>query len=145
MKELFATEMAQSRDMYQVQSGVLRVLSDQERPLNYVIGGLNLINFQPDNRLAVSTELIRRFLPVFSDSDVFTRSLVDRLQSYGNLSSLEVLEYRRTVINLGKIEAVIFLPGWSLREDVYDAYNTAQSKGKTVYMLEDPRHQWLQF
>lgn len=131
--------------MYQVQSGVLRVLAEQTKPLSYIVGGINLVDFKSDNRLDVYTKLIRRFIPAFSDADVFNQPLVDRLQSFGELSLLQALEYRRAVINLGKIEAVVFLPGWSLREDVYDAYSTAQSKGRTVYMLENPEHQWLQF
>jgi hypothetical protein len=70
--------------MFQVQNGTLRVLSEQPKPLNYVIGGVNLIDYNPDNRLAVFTRLIGRFIPAFSDADVFNQSVVDRLQSLVN-------------------------------------------------------------
>jgi hypothetical protein len=143
MMGIFSKELEFAKDMYQVQSGVLRVLKEQNPALNYLIGEIDLKNFSPDNRLGVYTKLVRRFVPVFSDYDVFNQALVDRLQSYNHLRGEELLEYRRALVALGNIDTVIFLPGWASKSDIADVYFTSQSVGKNIYSLETPYHQWL--
>lgn len=130
--------------MYAVQGGVLQVLKEQDPPLGYAIGHFDLNNNQPDSKLVVYTRLLAAHLPVFSDVDVFNQDLVDQLQSYGKLLPVELVEFRRTIIQLGNISAVYLFPGWDKSSETYDAYITAQSSGKMSYLLSQ-NHPHLRF
>lgn len=144
-KDIFSQETVHVADMFQVQNGTLRALKKIETPPHYLVGPIDLIHFQPDNKLEVYTKLIARFISVFSDVDVFNQGLINRLQSDGRLTYEEILEYRRTVISSGNINSVIFLPGWSSRDEEVDAYFAAQSSGRLPFLLESSEHQWLRF
>lgn len=144
MKDIFVEKLKGADSMYAVQGGVLQVLKEQNPPLGYAIGHFDLNNNQQDSKLMVYTRLLAAHLPVFSDVDVFNQDLVDKLQSHGKLLPVELVEFRRTIIQLGKISAVYLLPGWDKNSETIDAYFTAQSSGKKRHVL-DHNHPHLRF
>jgi hypothetical protein len=150
MSSIFTKELEKANDMLKVQKGVIRTLAEINPPLSYLIGHLDLNTNQPDSRLSMHSQLVKRFKPnVFSDAEVFTPRVVNLLQSYGCLKTQEELfEHRKTIIEKGNLETVIFLPDWDRSWEITPLYRFAEAVGRLALVLENPKapnqpHDWL--